>query len=126
MGNGKTGTPDQALQHYYNGALSQTKQTVFIGKGNLYGYEFENNSATDTVYLQFFDKLIADVTVGTTTPDFTFMVPAGACFGKDAQQFVVHYFGIGCVVACTSTRTGGSAPAANSTVHLWSWLGPQI
>lgn len=117
----RTGSSNQALDHYYNGALAQTKQSAFIGTGNLYGFEVENNDPSTDVFIQFFDKLAANVTVGTTAPDFTFRIPGGANFGKDAQNLVLHFFSIGCVIACTSTRTGASAPAASASIHLWSW-----
>lgn len=122
----RSGTPGAATEHYYNGGLAQTKQTVFTGQGNLYGFELENNSSSDDVFIQFFDKLAANVTVGSTTPDMTFRVPAGANFGKDVQDMVVKYFKLGCVIACTSTRTGGSAPSSSMSLNLWFVQGPQI
>lgn len=121
MSQSRTGSSNQAIDHYYNGALAETKATAFIGMGNLYGFELENNNATTDVFVQFYDKLIANVTVGTTVPDFTFRIPAGANYGKDAQNLVLHFFNIGCVVACTSTRTGASAPASAASINLWSW-----
>lgn len=120
MAESRTNSANQALEHYYNGALVATKQTVFTGRGNIFAFECENNDATNDVFLQVFDKLAASVTVGTTVPDFTFRIPAGANFGKDAQNLVLHFCSIGCVIAATTTRTGSSAPTALS-VNLWYW-----
>lgn len=122
MGVGISNTPDKQLDHFYNGSLSATKAAVFTNgdkPGKLYGFCFDNNSASSDVFIQIFDKALANVTVGTTAPDFTFRVPAGAVFGKDAQDLSLHYFVNGCVVACTSTRTGSGSPAANASVNIW-------
>lgn len=126
MSNGKTGTPGQALEAYYKVDLDETKREVFSGKGNLYGFLFENNSSTDAVYIQVFNKLAASVTVGSTTPDYTVKVPAGASLGKDPQDFALWHFSIGCVVACTSSRSNSTAPASDLTAHIWFWRGPGL
>ena len=110
-----------SVDHYYRVDLDETKRQVMGGPGNLYGFLFENNSETTPVYVQMFNKLAADVTVGTTVPDFTYKVPAGAVFGKDAQDFSIDTFSIGLTVACTSTRSGAVAPAADLTAHIWHW-----
>lgn len=122
----KSGTPKQALEAYYKVDLDETKRVVFTGPGNIFGFLFENNSATDAVYLQFFNKLTADVTVGSTAPDFTIKVPAGAVLGKDAGEFALRHMNIGCVVACTADRSSASAPNADLTAHIWYWQAPQI
>lgn len=120
MSESRTNSANQALEHYYNGALVATPQTVFIGQGNLFGFECENNDVTNDVFLQVFDALVGSVTLGTTVPTFTFRIPAGANFGKDAQNLVLHFFATGCVVAATTTRTGLTAPTALS-LNLWYW-----
>lgn len=117
----KTKLAHASVDHYYRIDLDETKREVMGSNGNLYGFLFENNSETDAVYVQMFNKLAASVTVGTTVPDFTYKVPAGAVFGKDAQEFAIDTFSIGLTVACTSTRTGAVAPAADLTCHIWHW-----
>lgn len=112
------GNPNTCNEHYYNASQAQTKSTVVAHKANCYGFEVENNGAAD-VFLQVFDALAADVTVGTTVPNYTFRIPASSNFGKDSQDLALHYHGIGIVIAVTSTRTGSSAPAAAATVNIW-------
>lgn len=122
MSNPRTKSANQSLEHYYNGSLSATKQSVFTGQdGNVYGFEIENNSSTADIFVQIFDKASANVTVGTTVPDYTFRVPAGANFGKDAQGLVLHFHSLGCIIACTSSRTGSGAPSANCSINIWYW-----
>jgi hypothetical protein len=117
----RTAQASQAMNHYYNGSLSETKVEAVSTPCNLYGFEIENNSAASDIFVQIFDKLAANVTVGTTVPDYTFRVPAGANFGKDPQSFPLRNHTIGVTIACTATRTGAGAPAANCSINLWSW-----
>lgn len=113
-----SGSPSVAPKHFYQGAVDEVAVQVSGEKANLYGFEVENNGASD-VYLQVFDKLAVDVTVGTTTPDYTFRIPASSNFGKDSQQFPLHYHGTGVTIAVTATRTGSGAPASDATVQMW-------
>ncbi len=112
----RTSHPSAALDFFYNAALSNTVVSIATVNGNLYGVLGENNSDTDDAYLQFFDKAATgDVTLGTTTPDWTLKL-----HNNTTIQIVfdrpIRYFALGCQVACTSTRTGSSAPAAAATV----------
>lgn len=79
---------------------------------NIMGY----NSGGSVSFLQFFDALLADVTVGTTTPDF--IVPLPATGGYDSALTLPESFRTGIVIACTATPTGNGAPAADALVKL--------
>lgn len=120
-GPARSASSDIAVEHFYREDLDETKREVNAGDCNMFGFLFENNSATDAVYVQVFKKLAASVTVGTTAPDFTYKVPAGAVFGKDATDFALDFCSPGLTVACTSTRTGAGAPNADLTAHIWFW-----
>lgn len=117
----RTAQASQSMNHYYNGSLSNTKVEVLAGVANLYGFEIENNDASSEVFVQIFDKPSASVTVGTTAPDYSFRIPAGANFGKDAESFPIRFHSLGITIACTSTRTGAGAPASNCSIQLWYW-----
>ena len=112
-----TAQPSGAMSHLYVEALSAAA-TVFVGKGNLYGFLVENNGATD-IFLSVYDELLANVTVGTTAPAFTVKVPASAVFGKDAIEISYRYFSKGCVVAATTLRNGAILATAPSC-QFWS------
>lgn len=106
--------------HLYNASQAEVKSTVFIGRGNLFGFLVENNGASE-IFLQVFDALAADVTVGVTTPTFTFRIPASGVMGKDVNDSPLHFFAKGCVVAVTAGRTSAVAPAAPATCQFWSY-----
>ena len=80
---------------------------------------FRSNAA-EVTYLQFFNAAAAaDVTVGTTAPVWTIMVPAsdGICIPPFAP---LHHFDKGLVIAASKTsRTGNTAPATAATAKLW-------
>lgn len=116
---GPTKQPSVSPEFSYNVAVSQTAVQICAKPCNLYGFLGENNSSASDVYIQIFNALAVNVTVGTTTPIVTFRIPAGASFGKDAEDFPLFYMDTGLSVAVTSTRTGSSAPASACTVDFW-------
>lgn len=93
----------------------ETATTVVAGPVllfNIMGF----NTGGAVSYLQFFDALVADVTVGTTTPTFVIPLPAGG--GYDAEYVLPEGFRTGIVIACTATAAGAGAPGADAIVKL--------
>lgn len=80
--------------------LTKIKTTVKVGETNLMGWNIINPNAT-AVYVKFYDALLADVTVGTTVPILTLMVPAN---GSVYQQpdCIQQNASVGLVVLATS------------------------
>ena len=111
-------SPSLTPKHFYQAAVDEVKVEVCELACNMYGFEVENNGASD-VFLQVFNKLAADVTVGTTVPDYTFRIPASSNFGKDSQAYPVHYHETGLTIAVTAGRGNATAPAADATVQIW-------
>lgn len=100
---------------YSNTALAETKQSVVAGPVllfNITGF----NSGNAASYIQFFDKLVANVTVGSTAPDF--VIPLPQTGGYDVALNCPEGFRTGIVVACTATATGNGAPNAAAVVKL--------
>lgn len=100
---------------FFDESVSETKQTVIAAPVllfNILGY----NSGGSVSYLQFFDALSADVTVGTTAPSF--VIPLPATGGYDVGLNCPEGFRTGIVIACTATATGSGAPGANALVKL--------
>jgi hypothetical protein len=120
MGNGPTTHPSIALRHFYDENVDEVKQSVMAARGNVYGFLFENNSASTAVFIQVFDKVVADVNVGTTPADYTFKLLAGGTFGRNPQDWPIHYHSRGLTIAVTSTRDGATAPASPATIHFWT------
>ena len=104
---------------YSNAALDETAVQVVAGPVllfNIMGY----NSGGTVSFLQFFDAPLADVTVGTTTPDFIIPLPASG--GYDSALTLPESFPHGIVIACTATPTGNGAPGADAVVKF-SYVG---
>ena len=110
--NGVTG-----LSTYRNAALQATKQAVSTAKTRLYGLHVYNPNSTDA-FLQLYDALVANVTVGTTTPTATFWIPALS--GLDDQTFTVpEEYNTALVVAATTTVGGSTNPTTGLLVNLF-------
>ena len=100
---------------YYNGALSATKAVPKAGPAVISAIHIYNPS--DAVgYLQVFDALTANVTVGSTAPTFTFAVATVAA-GTITFPAPLE-LATGCVVAFTTTATGSSAPSTAGVVTM--------
>jgi len=122
MPGGYNPTPSASLnpKFKYEPSIDETKVLVFAGRGNLYGWLLENNSAGSDVYASFYDAAsTAAVTVGTTTPLFTIKINAGSAFGRDTQIHPYLFTSAGLVVAVVSTRNGAGAPASAATGQFW-------
>lgn len=100
---------------FYDDSVSQTKQAVIAAPVLLFNI-MAFNSGASVSYLQFFDALEANVTVGTTAAKFTIPLPASG--GYDAELNLPEGFRTGIVIACTATATGSGAPSANALVKL--------
>lgn len=99
----------------FDAAVDETKAAAQIGYTQLGSIEIENPN-TVVCYLQLFDALAADVTVGTTTPTLTLAIPKGD--GTDGGLVTREYampprFEKGLVYAITTTRTGNDAPTTD-------------
>jgi hypothetical protein len=112
-----SGHPSEAYATYYKVDLNATKQTVFAGRGNCFSIEVQNNDAA-AAYLQVFDALAASVTVGTTTPGYTLLVPANALVQLQMPAGAFKHFATGMVIALTTSRSNSTNPGAAGTVHI--------
>lgn len=97
---------------YYNDAVAATKQVVKAAAAHVHSIHLINTTGS-TAFLQVFNKLTADVTVGSTTPDFAIRLPANGVFTLPLP--VPLAFSTGIVIAGTTTA-GGSSGAAISVL----------
>lgn len=95
----------------YDASGTSTAELLNTGMTVVTSVEIENPNGAP-VYLQLFDAAaIADVTVGTTTPDYTRMVPLGSAAAPTSRIIEVPIrFAKGCVYAVTTTRSGNGNP----------------
>lgn len=90
--------------------------------GLIYGWNFWNLDSTVN-YVQFYDALIANVTVGSSSPVFSLAIPPSgglddwlpASSHGDGGLFV---FQTGVVIACTTTPGGSTDPSNGVVVNL--------
>ncbi len=106
---------------FLNAAVDESPAVaVHVGPTLLYFLSVTNPDATDN-YIQLFDSLLADVSVGTTVPKQSFMLPGGVG-GNDGLLTIAFpvalQFNTGLVVAITTTATGSGAPTGDAVVNL--------
>lgn len=95
---------------YFNDAVAGTKQTVKDAPAKLFGLKLVNTTAA-AAYLQVFDKLAANVTVGTTTPTFCVRLAANESISIQFPDPVD--FQLGLTVAGCTTATGLTGAAVS-------------
>lgn len=94
--------------------LVATKQTIKNSAGQLYGwYVFNPEAATTFVHFYNTDT----VTVGTTNPQMTLAIPAGAAANVMGENGIAFSTAISC--AATTTAAGNSAPATGVSLVAW-------
>ena len=108
---------------YRNIDVDESEDTVKAGLITLGGIHCMNMSAS-VIYLKLYDALAANVTVGTTTPDWTF--PVTTLGTTDGAGFIQEFgdrgvrFTTGLVIAATTDIGGNGAPGANEViVNAW-------
>lgn len=85
--------------------------------GFLRGWSVNKTTAVDS-FLQIYDSLAANVTVGTTPPLLSIRIPGGGTvfLCNDAARIPLRS---GCSIALTTDEENGSAPVAACTVRLF-------
>lgn len=109
------------LQIYRNLDLDETPKSVAARRGQLYG-GWVWNAAAATLYLKFYNALVANVSVGTTTPVLTLPIPANAttpgilAFPGAGSLGIEFQTGItvACVTGAADNSTG--APGSNEMI----------
>lgn len=89
------------------------------GSGRLFYVHAINPNAADA-YLQLFDLPVASVTVGTTTPKQSFLIPAG---GGNAGAYESAWknpipFNNAITYAVTTSATGSGAPTSDIILNI--------
>lgn len=101
---------------YSHTALVNVKQEVKAGPASLFGWHIHNVAAAIT-YIQVFNKLAANVTVGTTVPDFVLGIPASSVISmRDSLPIDLT---VGFTIAAATTVGGAVAPGTGAVVALF-------
>lgn len=101
---------------YSNTGLDANKVGVAGGSFLVFNIIAFNPDASTVSYIQFFDALSANVTVGSTTP--TFVLPLGIKSGAVLALNCPKAFKTGITIACTGTPTGSGAPGTTAVLSL--------
>jgi hypothetical protein len=110
-----------SLKKYHTSAKDESAVLVRSGPHTLHGFQLENPAGGAEVFLQFFDAASSGaVTVGTTAPLWSIMVPTLDGMIIPPQELPIESFALGIVIAATATRTGAGAPnTEDPAVSLW-------
>jgi len=107
---------------FFKADQSGTAVLVHTGSTNITTLEAQNINTVD-LFIQLFDAASASsVTVGTTTPNQSFVIPASdgtnrAATSKDwADRGLM--FRNGLVIAITTTATGSTSPGTACVVNI--------
>jgi hypothetical protein len=76
------------------------------------------NPNTANAFIQLFDAVVADVTVGVTTPRQSYFVPAEGAFDLPVGGMPGMWFDVALTYACTTTATGSGDPTTGLTVSM--------
>jgi hypothetical protein len=112
---GRTARSVGPSKAFYDNDVSNTKVTAVIG-GCIIDYYNIYNASNAAAFLQFYDALAANVTVGTTLPTNVLAIPQSAVL--DTQRTMKWRYETGCVIAMTTTQQGNGAPSAASQVEI--------
>ena len=109
------------LRRLFDSDGDNTAQACKTSAGDLHYIHVINPNSVD-VYLQLFDVVAGSVSVGTTPPNLSFLVPAGngtdaGGFTENFNDFPVH-FETAITYACTTTATGSGDPTTGLTVNM--------
>lgn len=98
-------------------ALTNTAQVIKASAGNLYGYYMMNPNTT-TAYVMIYNIAAASVTVGTSTAQCVFAIPAGAAANL-MMPYPISFSNAGWSIAAATTGAGNTAPTIALEVQIW-------
>lgn len=117
-----TGTADGLLVANFNTgdtytALTNSAQVIKATAGNLYGYYIYNPNSAAT-YVMIYNIAAASVTVGTSTAQMVFCIPASS--GANLMfPYPISFTNAGWSIAAATTGGGNSAPATALEAMIW-------
>ena len=87
-------------------------QEIFpvTAKGSVYGFLIEEPQ-DDPLFLLLRDKSSGDIIASYAAE--------GSKFGRDAQDYGMHFFAAGLDIELSTSRTATAAPTAGATVHIY-------
>ena len=105
----------QSIDTIFDSDGDYSAQSVIQRSGSVYFMEVQNSNTADA-YIQLFDVATGSVTVGTTTPKQSFIVPAQGAMDKQWRRGLK--FNTAISYACTTGATNGTDPTTGLTVNI--------
>lgn len=106
---------------FFDSSVDEVATDVYQHRVLVFFLHIINPNATDA-FLQCFDALAADVTVGTTVPTYSFLLPGGTGAsnrGAYAEQFEAPLqFNTALSIAITTTATGNTGPGTDCVANI--------
>jgi hypothetical protein len=104
-----------------NTALSNTPFTIKTSPGSVMGWNFINVNPV-TVYVKFYNAVIANVTVGTTAPLLTIAIPPGvmtnaAFHFQESSSIPQEVFDTAISIACVTGLADNNNTAPSTAIH---------
>lgn len=102
-----------------SGSIGATKTDIGTANtpGQLGGWYIGNSNAS-VVYVQFFNAQASAVTLGTTPPTLSLMIPASSAANVAAGAVGIQ-FGTAISIAITTTRSGSTGPGSTVDYNLF-------
>ncbi len=113
---------------FFSSGLTHTALTVSSIGCLLSSIMVDNTMNAAITYIQFFNDVIANVTVGATTPTFSIPVKGSDILNIPFPLYGLD-FGKGLVIAATTTVAGSTAPATaplNITLNIYGNINTPI
>ena len=109
-------------QNLYDGDGDNSEQAVSTSAVDVYHIHVVNKNTADA-FLQLHDGLAASVTIGTTTPTLSFLVPAAASATQAGAidlkfEHAPLRFRTGLIYACTTSESGNTDPTTGLVVNI--------
>jgi hypothetical protein len=105
----------QSIDTIFDSDGDYSAQSVIQRSGSIYFMEVQNPNTVDA-YIQLFDVVTTGVTVGSTTPKQSFIVPAQGAMDKQWRRGLK--FNTAISYACTTEATNGVDPTTGLTVNI--------
>lgn len=114
--------PGAGVKSFFNSAIDETPAViVHTGRTLVFNLNIINNTITDN-FIQMFDAVVANVTVGTTVPKYSFLVPGGTGASNRGVLSITFsaplQFDTALSVAITTDIGGSGAPATDGSVNI--------
>ena len=101
-----------------NTDVDETEDDVDSGAGTLYAVEIDNTLNGAITYVKLYEAAAADVTVGTTAPNFIFRVAASEKRVFHMPEGVAYATALSMAAVTAAGTAGNTGPTSAVTVRI--------